>query len=204
MTTTGAPAPAKQGTPRASHRASRHPAARAAWRALCTGVSAGLFALVVLLALMVIVVPKVAGATPLTILTGSMEPTLPPGTLIVVKSEPLTNIRMGDVMTYQIRPGRPDVISHRVVGITMNSDGSRSFTTKGDNNSDADPTVSADQVRGVLWYSLPWLGYVSTAGAAGHGSWLVPLGAFLLLGYAAYMIATSLLSRTRRRTRRQK
>lgn len=166
-------------------------------KALWIGVSGGLFALVVLLALVAVIVPRVAGATPLTILTGSMQPSLPPGTLIVVKPEPVTHIAIGDVLTYQIRPGRPDVVSHRVVGVTVASDGSRTFTTKGDNNSAADPTVQPAQIRGVLWYSIPLLGYVSTFVAGSQGSWLVPLAGVLLLGYAVYLIAAGLISAAR-------
>lgn len=170
---------------------------RGIWKAAWIGISGGLFALVVLLALVAVVVPRVAGATPLTILTSSMEPSLPPGTLIVVKPEAVKDIATGDVLTYQIRPGRPGVISHRVVGVTVKSDGTRSFTTKGDNNSAADPVVLPKQVRGVLWYSIPLLGYASTFVAGSHGSWLVPLAGVLLLGYAAYLIAAGLISAAR-------
>lgn len=164
------------------------------WRALWIGLSGGLFALVVLLALVAVVVPRVAGATPLTILTGSMEPSLPPGTLIVVRPAPVEQIAVGDVVTYQIRPGRPDVISHRVVGVTLKSDGTRTFTTKGDSNSAADPVVLPKQVRGVLWYSIPLLGYVGTFLAGGHVSWLVPAAGLALLAYAAYLLAAGLIS----------
>ncbi len=41
--------------------------------------------LVVLVLGVVVVVPKVGGATAYTVLTGSMRPTMPPGTLVVVK-----------------------------------------------------------------------------------------------------------------------
>lgn len=167
-------------------------------RALWIGLSGGVFALVVLLALAAVVVPKASGATPLTILTSSMEPSLPPGTLIVVKPEPVTRIAVGDVLTYQIRPGRPDVVSHRVVHVTLESDGGRTFTTKGDNNSAADPVVLPAQVRGVLWYSIPLLGYVSTFAAGADGSWFAPVAGFLLLGYAAYLIASGLIVSLRR------
>jgi signal peptidase len=84
-----------------------------------------------------------------------------------------------------------------VVGVTVASDGTRTFTTKGDNNSTADPTVQPEQIRGVLWYSIPLLGYVSTFVAGSQGSWLVPLAAVLLLGYAAYLIAAGLISAAR-------
>jgi signal peptidase len=163
------------------------------------GLSVGLLSLVLLLALVTIVVPKVAAATPMTILTTSMEPKLPPGTLIVVKPKPLDDIRVGDVMTYQIQPGDPAVISHRVVAINHNSNGDRTFVTKGDNNSDRDPVVIEEQVRGVLWYSVPYLGWVNSMVNGSQRTWITPAVAICLLGYAAYMIVAGALSARKKR-----
>ncbi|WP_374007881.1 signal peptidase I [Leifsonia sp. LS-T14] len=166
------------------------------------GLSAGLLGLVILVALAAIVVPKVAGATPATILTSSMEPTLPPGTLVIVKPVPVHQIRIGDVMTYQIRSGDPAVVSHRVVAITRSTTGGLTFTTKGDNNAEADiaPVIPA-QVRGVVWYSVPLLGYVNSALDHGQRSWILPALGVLLLLYSAYMILRGPLAAASRRRR---
>jgi signal peptidase len=172
---------------------------RGFWHYLGVGSSAGLLAIVLLLALVVIIVPKVAGATPMTILTTSMEPRLPPGTLIVVKPTPIDQIKVGDVMTYQFRSGDPAVVSHRVVTVAARSDGTRSFITKGDNNAEPDPPVVAAQVRGVVWYSVPWIGYVDSAVNGPSRSWIIPVIAVGLLGYAAYMLTSGLLGTFRRR-----
>ncbi|MDY7558549.1 S26 family signal peptidase [Cryobacterium sp. 10C3] len=67
--------------------------------------SGAILLLVVAIALLLIVVPKATGSTPLTVLTSSMEPTLPPGTLIIVRPVTPDEIRIGDVVTYQIRSG---------------------------------------------------------------------------------------------------
>ncbi len=172
---------------------------RGLWHYIGVGLSAGLLAVVLLLALVVIVVPKVAGATPLTILTTSMEPRLPPGTLIVTKPTPIDQIKVGDVMTYQIRSGDPAVVSHRVITITSSSDGTKTFITKGDNNAEADPPVAEVQVRGIVWYSVPWIGYVNSAMNGPGRSWAIPVIAVALLGYAAYMLTSGLLGAVRRR-----
>ena len=58
------------------------------------GISGGLLALVLLLAGMVVLVPAVSGSTPYTILTSSMEPGLPPGTLVI--DGPVAKIGAGD------------------------------------------------------------------------------------------------------------
>lgn len=166
---------------------------------LFVGLSAGLLGLVILGALAAIVVPKVAGATPATILTGSMEPTLPPGTLVIVKPVPVHDIRIGDVMTYQIRSGDPAVVSHRVVAITRSTTGGLTFTTKGDNNAEADAPVIPAQVRGVVWYSVPLLGYVNSALDHGQRSWILPAVGVLLLLYSGYMVLRGALAAASRR-----
>ncbi|WP_285114309.1 signal peptidase I [Leifsonia sp. fls2-241-R2A-40a] len=165
------------------------------------GLSAGLLGLVILVALAAIVVPKVAGATPATILTSSMEPTLPPGTLVIVKPVPLHQIRIGDVMTYQLRSGDPAVVSHRVVAITRSTTGGLTFTTKGDNNAEKDAPVIPAQVRGVVWYSVPLLGFVNSAIDHGQRSWIVPALGVLLLLYSGYMILRAALAPTPSRRR---
>jgi signal peptidase len=108
-----------------------------------------------------VVVPRIAGAQPYTIETGSMQPKLPPGTLVVVKPIEPRDIGIGDVLTYQLRPGEPAVVTHRVVAQGVDGGGRPVFWTKGDANSatDARPVRSV-QVRGKLWYSVPYVGYL--------------------------------------------
>lgn len=166
------------------------------------GISAGLFGLVLLIGALVIIIPHIAGATPLTVLTSSMEPGLPPGTLIVVKPIETNDIAMGDVITYQIESGKPGVITHRVTEITNSSDGSRTFTLKGDNNDIADELqVQPAQIQGKLWYSVPWVGFVSNFVNGESKSWLIPIFAVALFIYAGFMIMSGIVSRSRKRKR---
>ncbi|MGV8852214.1 MAG: signal peptidase I [Rhodoglobus sp.] len=166
------------------------------------GISAGLFGLVLLIGALAIIIPNITGATPLTVLTSSMEPGLPPGTLIVVKPIETNGIAMGDVITYQIESGKPGVITHRVTGVTNSSDGDRTFTFKGDNNDVADelPVLPA-QVVGKLWYSVPWIGNVSNFVNGDSKSWLVPVLAVALFIYAGFMIMSGVASSVRKRKR---
>ena len=78
-------------------------------------VSGALLVLVLGLGALVIVIPALTGGTALTVLTQSMEPRLPPGTLIVIRPTAIDDIKIGDVVTYQIKSGQPAVVSHRVV-----------------------------------------------------------------------------------------
>lgn len=113
-------------------------------------------------ALFTIVIPFALGAQSYTVLTGSMRPVLDPGHLIAVRPTPIDEITVGDIVTYQLRSGEPEVVTHRVVGVGTDGAGERVLLTQGDANNVADELpVRAVQVRGVLVYAMPWLGYVN-------------------------------------------
>lgn len=169
-------------------------------RAVALGLSLGLLFLVAGMAMILIVVPKATGSIPLTVLTQSMDPKLPPGTMLVVRPTPISDIKVGDVVTYQITSGQPAVISHRVISITSTSDGQRTFTLKGDNNAKADANpVKPVQIRGVLWYSIPKLGWVNQFVNGYARSWIIPALAGALFVYAAIMITLGVVTAARRR-----
>lgn len=164
------------------------------------GLSAGLLAFVLLLGVLVIVVPAATGSTPMTVLTSSMEPTYPPGTLIVVKPTDAGELNIGDPITYQIESGSDAVVTHRIVAVTSSSDGTRTFTTQGDNNDVADAAqVQPVQLRGKVWYSVPWIGYVNTMVNGTNRGWIVPVLATGLFLYAGYMVASGIASSARKR-----
>src|SRR6476661_3023784 len=120
-------------------------------------LSFGLFLLATML------VPRLAGATPYVIETSSMRPTLPPGTLVVVKQPAdLSKVSTGTVMTFQERSGDPTVVTHRVVSVGFDGSGAPRFRTQGDANDVPDQGwVLPEQVRGTEWYALPYLGYAT-------------------------------------------
>jgi signal peptidase I len=165
------------------------------------GVSAGLLGLLLLVGALVIVIPAVSGSTPMTILTSSMEPTYPPGTLIIVQPVDVNDIAIGDAITYQIESGKPEVVTHRVVSISSIG-AEKSFITKGDNNAVADPSpVQPVQVRGSVWYAVPYIGYANTLVNGDNRSVIVPVIAMALFAYAGWMFASG-IAQTRRRRRR--
>ncbi|MDO9380340.1 MAG: signal peptidase I [Nocardioidaceae bacterium] len=163
-------------------------------------------ALMVALALLavMVVVPRLGGGTPFTILTGSMVPSYPPGTLVVTRPVPIDEIGVGTPITYQLRSGEPTVVTHRVVSIGIGPDGQKQLTTQGDANNapDEDP-VSPEQVRGAVWYAVPWLGHLNNALTGRQHQLLVWVVAAGLLAYAGFMLTSAALDRGRgRRTRR--
>ncbi|MET0854758.1 MAG: signal peptidase I [Microterricola sp.] len=142
-----------------------------------------------------VVVPRIAGASPYTILTGSMRPDMPPGTIVVVKPLPFDQIRHGDVITYQIESGKPMVVTHRVVGTEL-VDGETRLVTRGDANEAPDVvSVREEQVKGVVWYHVPMVGFAtSLIDDVSKGIAVRILGG-LLLAYAVYLGASLLFRR---------
>jgi signal peptidase len=165
------------------------------------GLSAGLLLFVALVAALVVVIPAASGSTPYTILTTSMEPGYPPGTLIIVKPTDPQAIRVGDVVTYQVRSNESDVITHRVFQIVLSSDPDAQlrFVTQGDNNGSPDGEIRAVQIRGVVWYAVPWIGYINNLVNGDARAVVIPLVAIALFGYAGWMVVSSILGRRRTR-----
>ena len=106
-------------------------------------------------------IPQAMGALGYAVMTGSMSPTYPPGSLVVV--QPAESYAVGDVITYQRYSLKPEVVTHRIVGLTHSSGGQTAYITQGDANSSADSeAVRPIQVRGKVRYAAPYLGHIAT------------------------------------------
>jgi signal peptidase len=171
-------------------------------KAVRLGASGALLVAVVAIAITTVVLPRLAGWTPLTVLTNSMAPTLPPGTLVVVQPVDPAGLAVGDVVTYQLRSEEPTLVTHRISAVTATADGVTAYVLQGDNNPDPDvEPVVPEQVQGRVAYAVPLLGYVNSALSGEGRGWLVLGTATLLFGYAAYSFVSALTDRTRRRRR---
>jgi signal peptidase len=94
---------------------------------------------------------------PSVILTGSMEPGIMPGDIVIVEKSGCGSVAVGDVIMFSNGEGMN--ITHRVIEKTE-ADGEVLFRTKGDNNAGADAGyVSASQLRGRVIAVVPVLGY---------------------------------------------
>lgn len=112
-----------------------------------------------------IAVPRIIGAVPLTVLSGSMVPTFNPGDLIITMpvDDPKEEIKRGDIVTFQPESGVGTLITHRVSSVGFSMGGSTVFTTKGDANSALDKPIIDEQVMGKYIYHVPYVGYVANA-----------------------------------------
>lgn len=157
--------------------------------------------LVVVVLGLTILVPQIVGAHTYTILTGSMRPELPPGTVVVMRPTPGDQIGVGDVVTYQIHSGEPTVATHRVRSVSIALNGERTFVTQGDANNAADPLpVRPVQVRGKLVYAVPYVGLPSLWIGVGFRQIVVMASVSVLLVYALASFAGAF--RDRRRTKK--
>ncbi|PZQ91983.1 MAG: signal peptidase I [Leifsonia xyli] len=169
---------------------------------IALGLSWALLGFVALIAALVVVVPAIAQATPYTILTSSMEPNYPPGTLVIVKPIATQDIRIGTVVTYQLTSGEAEVVTHRVIEIVQPNlpGGEVSFITKGDANGAADEKpVMPVQVRGAVWYAVPWIGWVNNLVNGDMRSVIIPLIAGFLFLYGGWLIVSNRLEKRRAR-----
>jgi signal peptidase I len=108
--------------------------------------------------------PRLAGYRTLTVLSGSMRPTFSPGDLVVVTRERAADLRVGDVISYQVPVGARQVETHRVIRIVRRLP-TPIVVTKGDANDHADPWTA--ELHGeTLWryrFAVPWAGTVVVA-----------------------------------------
>lgn len=92
----------------------------------------------------------------LTVLSGSMSPTMEPGDVVIVSKVNLGEIKEGDIITF--KEGN-NYITHRVIEVKREND--IKFITKGDANKDPDQrTVNPEEVIGKVVFIIPKIGYL--------------------------------------------
>lgn len=113
--------------------------------------------------------------------TGSMSPTIPAGSLAVVREIPADTVRVGDVVTIDRTDALP--ITHRVTSATPQGGGLVSITMRGDANPSDDPAPYLVSSVRIVLFSVPQLAYAVvavsnpivlgaiTVGAAGVVTW---------------------------------
>lgn len=133
------------------------------------------------LVLVAVVVPFVVAAVPqlvgadesFVVLSSSMSPTYRAGDVVFVNDARPSAIESGDVITFEPPVGHQHDealrVTHRVVDV-IQRDGRTYFRTKGDANEEPDQTlVPAENVIGVVWFAIPWIGYIISFGGSSTG-----------------------------------
>ncbi len=93
-----------------------------------------------------------------SVLTGSMAPAIPTGSVVFIY--PQASYGEGDIITF--RPAGSAValpITHRIVAVLPQGDGTTHFVTMGDANLAEDAeTISHSDIYGKVIFHIPWLG----------------------------------------------
>ncbi|MDR1157984.1 MAG: signal peptidase I [Oscillospiraceae bacterium] len=94
------------------------------------------------------------------VLSGSMEPAYPVGSVVFTQEIPPEDVAPGDVITYYSR-NLEELVTHRVVSIEPMGPSDFVYVTKGDANDRADSERSYSwDLLGVVRFQIPFLGYV--------------------------------------------
>lgn len=129
--------------------------------------------------------PSVLGITPMVVLSGSMSGEQPGhievGDLIFVSRADPASLKVGDVIAFM---SGQTTVTHRIVSIETQADGSLSFITKGDANAAQDTQpVSQDDLVGLYRFRIPKAGDLALFLQQPLGMLLfagIPLLAFIL------------------------
>ena len=113
--------------------------------------------------------------------TGSMSPTIPAGSVAIVREIPASEVKVGDIATISRVGALP--VTHRVTSVSAADGENRSITMKGDANEAEDPVpYVTSSVRLVIfsvpalahvlvWFSNPYVLGAITLSAAGLVTW---------------------------------
>lgn len=103
-------------------------------------------------------VPSFMGYKPFIVLSGSMEPEIMPGDLIITKTVDPEEIAAGDIISF--RADESVVVSHRVTEVR--TEGGLAFLTKGDANTGADAgAVRPEDIEGKYISRIAGVGSIA-------------------------------------------
>ena len=119
-------------------------------------VLGNLIIVVVIVACLPLAVPRLLGVQEYNVISGSMEPEIPVGSLVYVKSVAFNELSEQDVIAFE---AGASIVTHRIVSIDS---GNQLITTKGDaNNAEDFMPVAYTNVLGKMVFHIPLMGYVA-------------------------------------------
>jgi len=104
------------------------------------------------------VVPISGNIETKVVLSGSMEPAISVGSVVVLK--PTDEYNIDDVVTFGRDTNTSIPTTHRIVDMRIEGE-NRYFKTKGDANDDPDAReITKESIQGKVLFSIPLLGYL--------------------------------------------
>lgn len=120
--------------------------------------------------------PSIFGYSIFRVSSGSMQPELEIGDVILMKECNPLDLKKGDIVTYQGTTGEMagKAVTHRVVKAPFEKDGEYYIQTKGDANDLVDADVSISNVMGIVQCKLPILSWL-------YEVFLTPVGLMVVI-----------------------
>lgn len=115
--------------------------------------------------------PKVFGFALLTVVSGSMQPAIDIGDLIVIRQQ--SEYEVDDIVTYN--NGR-SLVTHRLISIEGSSG-----NVKGDANNVADGSIPLSSIEGKVVWRIPRIGDVMLLARTPAGTLVIIAGVILLI-----------------------
>jgi signal peptidase I len=162
------------------------------WVATATAwLTAGLCVGVVL----ALIAPMAVGWRPFTVLSGSMEPAISTGDVVLDERIEPMDVRLGDVVTFRDPEDSSRLITHRVLDARAREN-ALVVVTKGDaNNTSERWSVPLDGEIGRVAFRVPALGYML--------AWTHDIGPLFLIAIPALLLAGLELVRIWRPARKE-
>lgn len=153
----------------ASHSIARRVANGCGWAIVVAGAALALL----------VAGPLVVGDHPHTDLSGSMEPAISPGDVVIDEGIEPWEAEVGDIVTFRDPQDQSKLLTHRVVA-TKDTGSHIWFVTQGDaNNTREHWRIGATGEIGRVVYTVPWVGHLAVFARSKVG-WGLLIGVPLL------------------------
>ncbi len=131
-----------------------------------------------LVVLAAVKIPELFSCQTFAILSGSMEPEIPTGSVVYVRSAAFEELTQGDCITFRLGTDTQLTATHRIISIDQTA---KEITTKGDANLSEDVMkVRENMLIGKVVHSLPVVGY---------GAWFLQSTAGIIYCIVAFLLA---------------
>lgn len=137
---------------------------------------------------LIVAVPNILGYEQFVVVSGSMEPAIPVGSLVMSKEVEPSELEVGDVIVFYTASHIDTPVTHRVVENRIDE---REVITKGDANSSNDLSpVNYENIEGKVSLHIPRLGLL----VGPFGTVLGKIAAVMIVvaGYLLTLIGSSL------------
>lgn len=125
---------------------------------------------------------NIGGYSGMLVLTESMQDAIPKGSFILTKSVPAEELAVGDDISYMVNPTTS--VTHRIISVHPQADGTLSFRTQGLNNPTPDSSlVPAYNIVGKVIYHSLFLGLLAKGVSDNWPLLLFLLGVWIALGW---------------------